>query len=133
MMKVESFYVDQPYEGNDSAVKSAYDYAVKTTYVRITDDYGNIDGVSYTHVQGTDVGLFDAEQIERQTEILGFEDFTKSAYWCGYPKGSNRKANAIAIERIYTFYLRVSGKNDGSLAPEITVNGVRCSTETMQS
>ena len=133
MMKVESFYVDQPYEGNDSAVKSAYDYTVNTTHVRITDDYGYIDGVSYTHVQGTDIGLFDAEQVEREAEVLGFKDFTKSAYWCGYPKGANRYSSAIAIERKYTFYLRVLGKNDGSLAPEIIVNGVRCSTETMQS
>ncbi len=133
MMKVDSFYVDMPYNGNDKAVASALDYAINTTYVRITDDYGNIDGVDYVHVQGTDVGIFDAEQIERETGVLGFKDFTKTTYWCGYPEGSNRKNTAIAIERLYTFYLRATGKNDGSLPPEITVNGARCSTETLEN
>lgn len=133
MMKVESFYMDMPYKGNDKAVASALDYAINTTYVRITDNYGNIDGVNYVHVQGTDIEIFDAEQIERETEILGFKDFTKATYWCGYPEGSDRKNTAIAIERLYTFYLRTTGKNDGSLPPIITVNGVRCSTETMEN
>ena len=133
MMKVDSFYIDVLYTGNKDAVASILDYALNTTYVRVTDNYGNIDGVSYVHVQGTDINIFDPDEIERETEILGFRDFKKQTLWCGYPEGSNRQTSAVVIERVYTFYLRVTGKNDGSLPPEISVNGVRCLTETMSN
>lgn len=133
LLRVSSYYEDRIYTGDNSAVYNQSYQSRKASTVRITDDYGYIDGQSYTHIYGYDLNAIDADAIAEASEVLGFESFTRTSYWSGYPKGTNRKNTAVAIERVYTFHLRVTGKNDGSLPPEIMINGINCMTDVMQS
>lgn len=128
-LRVDSMYVDSVFTGTDAKVSSAVTKSKKASNIRITDDFGFIEGNSYTHVSGGDVGAFDPDSIESKTDIIGFESFTKSYYWCGYPKNGDRRKQTVAIEREYSFYLRVTGENDGTLPSSITVNGMTCIIE----
>ena len=133
LLRVSYYYEDRLYDGNDSKVSNQVASSKKASTVRITDDYGYIDGQSYTHVYGYDLYVFDADSLAESTEVLGFEGFTKVSYWCGYPKHANRKNTTVGIERTYTYHLRVTGKNDGTLPPEIIINGIPCMTDVMQA
>lgn len=128
-LRVDSMYTDSIFIGTDAKVSSAVSKSKKASNIRITEDYGFIEDKSYTHIYGGDVNAFDPERIESEASVIGFESFTKSYYWCGYPKGTDRRNNTIAIEREYSFYLRVTGENDGTLPSSVTVNGMHCIIE----
>jgi hypothetical protein len=133
MLRVDSYYEDSVYTGDDANVYNSSWNSTQIGTVRISEDYGYIEGVSYTRVNGYEVYVFDPEDIESRTPIEGFEGFTKTFYWSGYPAGTNRQSTTVAIERVHTFHLRVTGKNDGSLPPSITINGISCAVDVMQS
>lgn len=125
-LRVSSTYTDSLYEGTNSSVTKAVSNCKKNNKVRVVDDYGYISGTSYTHIYGGDVDFFDHEEIASSTDVIGFEPFNKTYYWCGYPKGTNYKKQAVALQRDFSFFLRVTGKNDGSLPQSVTVNGMNC-------
>lgn len=128
-LRVDYSYTDKLYTGEMSELTKAIKECKKANSVRITDDYGFIDGVSYTRVYGGDINVFDPEEIKGQYSVIGFEQFTKTSYWCGYPEGTNRKTQTVGIERVYSFFLKVTGKNDGTLPSEIIINGMKCAVK----
>ena len=126
LLRVDATFEDKLYTGSNSSVKSAVNKYKKQSNVRVTTSYGFINDTGYTYIYGGDVNFFAYEDIAKEKSVIDFETFTKSYYWCGYPDGANRKNTTVAIEREYTFYLRVTGGNDGNLPSRITVNGVEC-------
>ncbi len=128
-LRVDSMYNDSIFTGTDSKVSSAVSKSKRATNIRITEDFGFIEGNSYTHIYGGDVDAFDPESIESEASVIGFESFTKSYYWCGYLEGTDRRSQTVAIEREYSFYLRVTGENDGTLPSSVSVNGMHCIIE----
>lgn len=125
-LRVDYSYSDALFEGEMSELTKAIKDCKKASSVRITDDYGFVDGVSYTRVFGGDINAFDPDEVKDGYDAVGFEQFTKTSYWCGYPEGTNRKTQTVGIERMYSFFLRVTGKNDGTLLSKITINGMEC-------
>lgn len=129
-LRVDSTYVDSLYTGTKSTVTKAVTNCKKNSKVRVVDDYGFINDVSYTHIHGGDVEGFDPDSVASETDVVGFESFNKTYYWCGYPKGTNYKTQTVAIQRDYTFFLRVTGKSSGALPGTVTVNGMNCVIES---
>ncbi len=128
-LRVDAIHQDKLFSGKNSAVTKAVNKYKKASNVRITIGFGFIGDVGYTHIYGGDVNFFSYEEVASSTDVIGFEPFTKSYYWCGYPNGTNRKSTTVAIEREYTFYLRVTGGNDGILPSTVKVNGMDCMIE----
>ncbi len=128
-LRVDAIHSDKLFTGKNSAVTKAVDKYKKASNVRITIGFGFIGDVGYTHIYGGDVDFFSYEDVAASTDVVGFEPFTKSYYWCGYPNGTNRKSTTVAVEREYTFYLRVTGGNDGILPSTVIVNGMDCMIE----
>lgn len=128
LLRVDAEYTDTLFEGENKTLENAVKKYKRASSVRLTDHYGKIDGVSYTHIYGGDIDVFDVEEIKEATPVLGFTSFEKSSYWCGYPMGGNRLTETVGIERTFTFFLRTTGKNDGTLPSTLTVNGMPCRT-----
>ncbi len=129
LLRVDAMFTDALYTGTNKSVKNAVNKCKKASNVRITDNFGYIGETSYTHIYGGDVAAFSPEDVAASKSIIGFESFSQSYYWCGYPSWTNRKNTTVAIERTYTFYLRVTGGNDGTLPFKINVNGMECAVE----
>ncbi len=129
LLRVDAMYEDRLFTGKNTAVTKAVNNYKKASTVRITVGFGYVGETGYTHIYGGDVDFFDYEDVAAKTSVLNFESFTKTYYWCGYPNGTNRKSTTVAIEREYTFYLRVTGGNDGNLPSRVTVNGMECVIE----
>lgn len=129
LLRVDASYTDTLFTGENKTVTNAVNKYRKASSVRLTDNYGKIDGVSYTHIYGGDIDVVDVEDAIAAAEIVGFTPFTRTSYWCGYPMGGNRLTETVAIQRTYTFFLRVTGKNDGTLPTDLTVNGLTCRAE----
>ncbi len=129
LLRVDAMFTDRLYTGKDSAVTKAVNKYKKQSTVRITVGFGFIEDVGYTHIFGGDVGYFSYEDIAKEQSVIGFESFTKSYVWCGYPNETNRKNTTVAIEREYTFYLRVTGGSSGELPLKVFVNGMECMIE----
>ena len=107
-------------------VAAALQKAVSARSIRINDNYGTVDGVNYTHVYGCDVGKVDTKTIINTCDVNGFKPFTESSYWCGYAEGGNRIEETQVIKRTYSFFLRTTGENSGSLPEKIKINGMEC-------
>ncbi len=129
LLRVAYSYTDSLYEGSDKAVAKAVKNCKKGSGLRITAGYAVIFGKDYSHIYGGDVSSVNAEKEADAASITGFVPFEKSSYWCGFPTGGSRKNDTVAIERKYSFYLRVTGKSGGNLPAEITVNGMKCVIE----
>lgn len=129
LLRVDAMYEDILFTGTNSKVTSAVNKYKKQSNVRTTVSFGYIGDTAYTYIFGGDVNFFSYEDVAAETSVLDFETFTQSYYWCGYPNGANRKTATVGIERIYTFYLRVTGGNDGNLPSKVTVNGMECVIE----
>ncbi len=117
---------DSIFEGTNKTLSSAVKKWKKASAARVTGQYGTVDGVSYTHIYGGDVDVFDLEKVLSKTDCLNFEPFERHYFWCGYPDGGNRKEETVGIQRTYTFLLRTTGKNDGTLPEILTINGLTC-------
>lgn len=128
-LRVDATFTDKLFTGKNSSVTKAVNTAKKASAIRINPSYGFIGDTAYTHISGGDVGHFSYEDVASAQNVIDFKSFTKSYYWCGYPNETNRKTNTVAIEREYTFYLRVTGGNDGDLPSRVTVNGIECVVE----
>ncbi len=129
LLRVDAMYVDRLFTGKNSKLTTAINKYKKLSNVRITVSFGYIEETGYTHIYGGDVDFFDYEEVAKKQSVIGFESFTQTYYWCGYPNGTNRKNTTVGIEREYTFYLRVTGGNDGNLPSRVTVNGMECVIE----
>ncbi len=126
LLRVSYSFTDAVYEGNDKKVASALKASKKAGTVRVTDDYAVIGGTSYSHIYGGDVYEIDAAAEAESISVRDFKPFELKSYWCGYPTGGNRKTETVAVERTYSFYLRTTGKNTGTLPSAITINGISC-------
>lgn len=129
LLRVDAMYEDRLFTGKNSNVTSAVNKYKKQSNVRITVSFGYVGETGYTHIYGGDVNFFDYEEVAKKQSVTDFESFTQTYYWCGYPNGTNRKNTTVALEREYTFYLRVTGGNDGNLPSKVTVNGMVCVIE----
>ncbi len=129
LLRVDATYEDRLFTGKKSELTSAVNKYKKASTVRITVGFGFVGETGYTHIYGGDVDFFSYEDVAAKQSVIGFESFTKTYYWCGYPNGSNRKTSTVGLEREYTFYLRVTGGNDGNLPSRVTVNGMECVIE----
>lgn len=129
LLRVDAMYEDRLFTGKNSKLTSNISKCKKQSTVRITASFGYIGEKGYTHVSNFDVDFFDYEKVAEEQSVVGFESFSKTYYWCGYPNGANRKTATVGIEREYTFYLRVTGGNDGNLPSKVTVNGMECVIE----
>lgn len=130
LLRVGASYEDRLFTGSNSKVTSAVNKYKKASNVRITVGYGFVGDTGYTYIFGGDVNYFDYESVAKEQSVIGFETFTKSYYWCGYPNGTNRKSTTVALEREYTFYVRVTGGSNGELPYRIIVNGMECIVES---
>ncbi len=126
MLRVSYSHADSVFEGENKALEDAIKKWKKESAARLTDDYGTVGLVSYTHIYGGDVDTFDPDAVIAEIDVLTFEPFEKASYWCGYPKGGNRKTETVGIARTFSFFLRTTGKNDGTLPETLTVNGKLC-------
>ncbi len=125
-IRVGFYHSDNIYDGENSELKKAINKYKKASNVRITENYSSIGGVSYNYIYGGEVDFFDAEEFSGSLEISGFEPISKSYFWCGYPQNGNRKNETVGIERTYSFFLRVTGTNDGTLPETVIINGMSC-------
>ncbi len=128
-LRVNATYSDSIYKGSASKVTNAVKKSKQASSVIVSKSFGVIDGKKYTHISGGDVDFFTYDKIAEAQDVLNFKPFTKSYYWCGYPDQTNRKTNTVGIERTYSFYLRVSGINTGTLPATVAINGVKCIIE----
>lgn len=126
MLRVSYTASDERYEGDDKKIASALKTCRSAKTVRVTDDYAKIDGISYSHIYGGDVYLIDPDSEADAAPVIGFTPFEKETYWCGYPTGGDRKNETIALKRTYSFHLRTTGKNTGTLPSSVVINGVPC-------
>ncbi len=126
MLRLSYTYTDAVFEGTNKTLAAAVKKWKKATAVRVTDHYGIIDSVPYTHIYGGDVDVWDIESVIAETNLLTFEPFEKATYWCGYPENGNRKEDTVGIQRTYSFTLRTTGKNDGTLPETLILNGLFC-------
>lgn len=129
LLRVDASYYDKLFTGKYSAVTKAVTASKKASTLRVTPSFGYVGETAYTHVSGGDVDYFVYQNVASETSVHDFTSFTKSYYWCGYPNQTNRKKTTVAIERVFYFYLRVTGTNDGTLPSAVTVNGVECTVE----
>lgn len=127
MLRLSYTVVDSVFEGTNKELDAAVKKWKKASAARETKNYAWIDGVSYTHVYGGDLETFDMEELMAEVDILAFEPFEKTSYWCGYPEGGTRQEDTVGIQRTYVFSLRTTGKNDGTLPETLTLNGFSCS------
>ncbi len=126
LLRVSFSFADTLYEGNDKKVTSALKTCRNSQTVRVTDDYAVIGGINYSHIYGGDVNEVDADAEAGNVSVIGFSPFERKSYWCGYPTGGNRKTETVAVERTYSFYLRTTGKNTGTLPQTVMINGISC-------
>jgi len=126
MLRVSYTYTDSLFEGENKELEEALKKWRKEAAARLTDDYGRVGIISYTRIYGGDVETFDPDALAAEADVLSFEPYEKASYWCGYPKGGNRKTDTIGIARTFSFFLRTTGKNDGTLPETLTVNGKLC-------
>lgn len=126
VIRVNYIFSDKVFEGENSSLQKAVNKYRKASNVRITENYANIEGVSYNYIYGGDVDFFDVDEYAEALAVKGFEPISKSYFWCGYPEGGNRKNETVGIERTYSFFLRVTGKNDGTLPETVIINGMTC-------
>ncbi len=126
LLRVDATYADRLFDGKRTDVSKALKNAKNASGVRVAPNFGIIGDTSYTHISGSDVEYFSYKDLAASQDISKFYSFNKSYYWCGYPKETNRRTTAVAIERCYTFYLRVTGINDGTLPSTVIVNGKEC-------
>lgn len=117
---------DSVYEGDDTRISDAVKKSKKAEQARITDDYGFVSSVSYTRVYGGDIDAFNPDVKAEETSVDGFTPFELTSYWCGYPKDGDRKKDTVAIERTFSFFLRTTGKNIGTLPESVVINGFSC-------
>ena len=129
LLRVDAMYEDRLFTGKNSNLTTAINKYKKASNPRITVSFGYIGDTGYTYIFGGDVDFFDYEEVAKAQSVTEFEPFTQSYYWCGYPNGTNRKNSTVGIEREYTFYLRVTGGNDGNLPSKVIVNGMECVIE----
>ncbi|MBE6637037.1 MAG: hypothetical protein E7618_04465, partial [Ruminococcaceae bacterium] len=88
-LRVAYTFADTVYEGDDATITKTVAQYRKASAVRVTDKYGIVNGISYTHIYGGDLQVFDPDALLANTKVLGFSDFQKTTYWCGYPDGGN--------------------------------------------
>ena len=107
--------------GWNNAMDAAYPLDTENT-----DNYTEIGGKTFSHIYGGDVYPVDPDVKAKETPIVGFTPFDVTTYWCGYPSDGNRKDDTVAVERVYSFLLRTSGRNNSALPESITINGFNC-------
>jgi len=129
LLRIAYTFSDVLFTGTNKTLDSAIKKWKKASQARTTPSYGTVGETPYTHVYGGDVDIFVPEDVIDETDVAQFTPFTKSYYWCGYPDGGDRKEETVGIERIYSFTLRATGKNDGTLPQSLTVNGMLCRVE----
>ncbi len=117
---------DAVYEGEDKGLAATLKKAKGASAVRITENYAVIGGRSFTHIYGYDTNVPDVEAILAEIDVSTFLPYRLTAYWCGYPTDGNRKEDTVTVERTYSFFLRTTGKNDGSLPESLKINGRDC-------
>ena len=127
LLRVDYYITDAVFKEKNKTVSDALSKCVKASVVRITQSYAIVDGVPYTHIYGGDIDTPDPAALIAKTEIIPFKPFIKTSYWCGYPDGGSRKTDSSAICRTWSFFLRTTGRNDGSLPETLFVNGQFCS------
>lgn len=128
MLRFAFVYEDKLFTGTNSELSKALNGAKKVSDPRLIVEYGTINGKPYTRVNGYEIGLFEAEDIMKDLNIIGFKSYQKSYYWCGFSDGDTVK-NSVGIERVFTFYPKVTGKNDGSINGNLIINGMSCKTQ----
>jgi len=126
MLRLSYTITDTVFDGTNKTLAAAVKKWKKASAARETKGYGAVDGVPYTHIYGGDVDTFDMDKLIAKTDLLAFEPFEKVSYWCGYPEEGNRKDDTVGIKRTFTFSLRTTGKNDGTLPETLTLNGLSC-------
>lgn len=125
-LRVSYSFTDTVYDGDDTTITKTVSKYRTAAAVRVTDQYGTVNGVSYTHIYGGDLEVFDPDALLAGTAVLGFSAFQKTTYWCGYPDGGNRTSETVGIARTYSYFLRATGKNDGTLPKTVTINEIAC-------
>ena len=126
VLRVDHAVTDTVFEGTNADLAALLKQWKKAKTARITEAYGSIDGVSYTHIFGSDVDAIEVEDIIAGADVNTFEPYEVSSYWCGYPDGGARKTETVGIERKHSFYLRTTGKNGGELPESVVFNGKPC-------
>ncbi len=119
-------FTDEPYEGNDQRVANAILSYSKDAGSRNQADYAVINGVSYSHITGSEIGYFDADEIAAKSNPAGFINYSRKLIWLGFPTGGSQKKETVAFMRTYEFCLTPTGKNDGSLPETFYINGALC-------
>ncbi len=127
MLRLSYTISDTVFDGTNKALSAALEKWKKASAARETEAYATINGVSFTHIYGGDIDTFDMNKLITKTDILSFKPFEKVSYWCGYPDSGSRKEDIVGIQRTFSFFLRTTGRNDGTLPEALTVNGLSCS------
>lgn len=129
LLRVTVSYTDTLFADSNSELDANINKYKKASTVRTTDNFGIVETIPYTRIYGGDINTVDTDKIIAETSILDFDPFTRTSYWCGYPTGGDRRTQTVGIERTFSFYLRVTGKNDGTIPSSFSVNGMPCTAE----
>ncbi len=126
LLRPSYVYDDSLFSGEDKRIDKNLKNAKSKKTVRVTDDYGYVEDISYTHIYGYDLDTIDAEKVAKECSVKGFIPFDRMSYWFGYPKSGSRVNDTVALVRTYHFRLRTTGQADGTLPATLIINGAEC-------
>ncbi|MBO4770858.1 MAG: leucine-rich repeat domain-containing protein [Clostridia bacterium] len=116
---------DSEYTGSSQRVLNLLKKYQAQPSVRVTENYGTVDGTGYSAIYGAVIDAVDPEDELSQIELGSFSEYTETSYWIGFDPNQETQDRKI-IERTFLFCLVLSGGGSEFDDRTVYINGLKC-------
>ncbi|MBR6426708.1 MAG: leucine-rich repeat protein [Clostridia bacterium] len=116
---------DSVYTGSNRRVLNLLKKYAAQSSVRVTDNYGVIDGISYSAIYGAVIDAVDPEEELSRTDPAGFSEYTMTSYWIGFDPDQEPQERRI-MERTFLFCPILTGGGRELGDRTVYINGLKC-------